>query len=212
LKPQLSAETIAEAVERAGLSPLTVDVVERFCAYFELLNRWNARLSLTAIRAPDEILRWHFVECIFCAQSLPAGIATLLDYGSGAGFPGLPIALCRPEIRVTLGESQGKKAAFLREAVRSLGISAEVHGGRVEAMAAGRLFDAVSLRAVDKMQAAVEGAADRVGVRGWLIVLAGAGDVQLPEGFIGHEIAIPGSERRVIVEARRTHVPRGTPL
>ena len=199
----LSAERIAEAVGQAGLSPLGTGVAERFSTYFELLNRWNAKLNLTAIRTPDEILQRHFVECIFCAENLPAGVSTLLDYGSGAGFPGIPIVLCRPEIRVTLAESQGKKAGFLREAVRTLGIEAEVYAGRVEEMVGDRVFDVVTLRAVDKMQDAIFEAAERLDREGWLVLLCGAGDVVLPFGFIGNEVAIPGSARRVMVKARR---------
>ena len=83
-------------------------------------------MNSTAIRDEEGILSRHFVESIACACALPAGIFTLLDFGSGAGFPGIPIALCRPEIAVILAESQGKKAAFLQEAVRVLGISAKV--------------------------------------------------------------------------------------
>ena len=87
----LSPEAIARGVEEAGLQSLAPGVSERFLAYFELLNRWNAKLNLTAIRKPEEILQRHFVECIFCAQILPACVSTLLDYGSGAGFPGVPL-------------------------------------------------------------------------------------------------------------------------
>ena len=99
----------------------------------DLLDMWREILVgglrgrpeiLTAIRDEEGILTRHFVESIVCARALPAGIATLLDVGSGAGFPGIPIALCRSEIAVTLAESQGKKAAFLQEAVRVLGVAA----------------------------------------------------------------------------------------
>ena len=100
--------------------------------YLSLFVRWNARVNLTSIRDEEGILSRHFVESIACARALPAGISTLLDFGSGGGFPGIPIALCRPEIAVTLAESQGKKAAFLQEAVRVLGISAKVHAQRAE--------------------------------------------------------------------------------
>ena len=201
---------IALAVEEAGLSPLAVGVPERFSAYFELLQRWNAKLNLTSIRNPEDALQRHFVECIFCAQNLPVGIRTLIDYGSGGGFPGIPIALCRPEIRVTLAESQGKKASFLREAVRVLGIDAEVYAGRVEDMDARRKFDAVTQRAVDEMQAAIKNAARRVVEPGWLVLLASSGRVELPDGFSGREIAIPGSESRVLILASRKTVPRET--
>ena len=115
----------------AGLAPLDPAQTERFEAYLSLILRWNARVNLTAIRDEDGILRRHFVESIACARALPAGIATLLDFGSGAGFPGIPIALCRPEIAVTLAESQGKKAAFLREALRQLGLATRQSGERL---------------------------------------------------------------------------------
>ena len=143
----------------------------RFEEYLSLLLRWNARVNLTAIRDEEGILRRHFVESIACARALPAGIATLLDFGSGAGFPGIPIALCRPEIAVTLAESQGKKAAFLSEAVRVLGVRTQrfiPDGLRCFVTS----FDCVTLRAVDKMEFAVQAAA-RAGSRRRL---AGADD------------------------------------
>jgi len=182
---------------------LAAGVPEKISQYYALLEHWNSRLNLTAIRDPEEALRRHFVECVFCAQHLPPRISTLLDYGSGAGFPGIPIALCRPEIRVTLAESQGKKASFLREAVRSLEGIAEVYAGRVEEMPASRSFDAVSLRAVDRMQAAVEAAACRLNPQGWLILLASAGTVELPAAFLTTEMAIPGSQSGLLILASR---------
>jgi 16S rRNA (guanine527-N7)-methyltransferase len=206
----LSAERIAAAVEEYRLSPLGEGVPEQFSSYFDLLQRWNAKLNLTAIRDPEDALRRHFVECIFCAQSLPARIETLLDYGSGGGFPGVPIALCRPEIRVTLAESQGKKASFLREAVRLLKIDAEVYAGRVEDMEPERRFGAVAMRAVDKMQVALGSAGARVDESGWLVLLMSSGGVELPGGFRGHLSAIPGSENGVLVLASR-NVPGSVP-
>jgi 16S rRNA (guanine527-N7)-methyltransferase len=208
----LAATKITAAIEEAGLNALAAGVAEKFSAYYDLLQRWNSRLNLTAIRDPEDALRRHFVECILCAQHVPAGIATLLDYGSGAGFPGIPIALCRPEILVTLAESQGKKASFLREAVRSLEVEAELYAGRVEEMDPGRKFDAISLRAVDKMQEALRDAAARVGAGGCLILLTTSGSVELAEGFFGTEVTVPGSERGVLILASRAGVPRGTSL
>jgi 16S rRNA (guanine527-N7)-methyltransferase len=201
---------IAEAVIEAGLAPLTDEVAERFAVYFELLVRWNGKLNLTAIREPGEIMQRHFVECIFCAQRLPAGIETLLDYGSGGGFPGIPIALCRPEIRVTLAESQGKKAAFLREAVRTAGISATVYGGRVEDLPTEVVFDAVALRAVDRMKVAIRDAAGRVRAGGWLVLLTATGESADPEIFRWERFGIPGGERRVVLLGSKLDVPRGT--
>ena len=153
----------------AGLEALDSALITRFQDYLSLLLRWNARVNLTAIRDEDGILSRHFVESIACARALPAGIKSLLDFGSGAGFPGIPIALCRPEIAVTLAESQGKKAAFLQEAVRVLEISATVHSGRAESLAA--QFDCVTLRAVDRMELAVQAAARLVAPGGWLALM-----------------------------------------
>lgn len=155
-----------------GLEALDAVVAGQFADYISLFLRWNARLNLTAIRDENGILARHFVESIACAHALPAGIGSLLDFGSGAGFPGIPIALCRPEISVTLAESQGKKAAFLLEAVRVLGVAAKVHYGRAEALRA--VFDCVTLRAVDKMESAVELAARLVRPGGWLALMTTA--------------------------------------
>ena len=206
---RLPAERIAQAVEQGGLTPLPAGVAEKFSQYYALLERWNSKLNLTAIRNPEDVLRRHFVECIFCAQHLPPGIETLLDFGSGAGFPGIPIALCRPELRVTLAESQGKKASFLREVVRSLGVDAEVFAGRVEEMAPSRNFDAVALRAVDSMREAISKASLRVNPAGWLVLLTNAGTFELPDRFLSREKAIPGSQTGLLIIASRDSASRG---
>lgn len=152
-------------------------LLPRLHDYLSLLLRWNARTNLTAIRDPEEIVRRHFGESLFVAKALSSLLApgsTLLDYGSGAGFPGLPIALWLPEVRVTLAESQGKKASFLREAVRVLGVDAQVWAKRVEDMPDTTRFHAVTLRAVDDMQAALAGSASRVAPGGVRAILGGA--------------------------------------
>jgi 16S rRNA (guanine527-N7)-methyltransferase len=154
-QPHGTSEEIQEVFAEAGITGLPGSCYDQFSNYLELLLRWNARLSLTAIRQPSQIIRRHFAECAFAAQQLPVDIESLLDYGSGAGLPGIPIAICRPEIRVTLAEAQGKKASFLREVVRTIGTETEVFDGRVETMAHGRLFHAISMRAVEKMELAI---------------------------------------------------------
>jgi 16S rRNA (guanine527-N7)-methyltransferase len=148
-------EEIQEAFAVAGIGGLPVSCYEQFSLYLGLLLRWNARLNVTAIREPEQIIRRHFVECAFAAQHLPGDIESLLDYGSGAGLPGVAIAICRPEIRVTLAEAQGRKAAFLRELVRTVGTKTEVYDGRVETMPPASAFHAVSMRAVEKMESAI---------------------------------------------------------
>src|SRR6202021_2800782 len=96
----------------------------------DLLLKWNSRTNLTAIRDPEEIVRRHFGESLFTGTQLPEA-TTLLDFGSGAGFPGLPIQLLLPNLQVTLAESQNKKATFLREVIRTLGLRTEVWAARV---------------------------------------------------------------------------------
>src|SRR5580698_11231452 len=130
--PALSEAKIAELLAPYIAPPATI--LSPLSLYLDILLKWNARTNLTAIREPEEIVRRHFGESLFAAQYL--GLCpTLLDFGSGAGFPGLPIAILKPEIAVTLAESQNKKATFLREVIRTLQLpNAEVWGSRVETM------------------------------------------------------------------------------
>ncbi len=185
----------------AKMEPLNAGQTRRFEEYLALLIRWNARTNLTAVRGEDGILARHFVESIACARALPEGIKTLLDFGSGGGFPGIPIALCRPEIEVTLAEGQGKKAAFLQEAVRVLGIPAKVHAGRVELLE--MQYKCLTLRAVDKMDEAVETATRLVASSGWLALMTTQRDlprlqVKAGAGFSWESpIPLPGSDERV---------------
>jgi 16S rRNA (guanine527-N7)-methyltransferase len=197
-----SGERLQQLLANAGLSGLPPEQLSGFVRYLALIQHWNAHINLTAVRDEEGILSRHFVECIGCARALPAGIVTLLDFGSGAGFPGIPIALCRPEIQVTLAESQGKKAAFLSEAVRMLELSSRVYAGRAESL--GGIFDAVILRAVDKMAEAVGVAASLVKAGGWLCLMTTEEDLshlqnEAGPGFTWHNSAhLPGSDRRLV--------------
>ncbi|UWZ85747.1 16S rRNA (guanine(527)-N(7))-methyltransferase RsmG [Occallatibacter riparius] len=206
-----AGEDIARRLNRllaeSGQAELDIDIATRFEAYLDLLVRWNARTNLTAIRDEDGILRRHFVESIACAHALPTEIRSLLDLGSGAGFPGIPISLCRPELQVTLAESQGKKAAFLREAVRRLEIPVLVHGSRAETL--GRTFDCVALRAVDRMEDAVRAASALVIVGGWLAPLTVESEYGQIRELAGpaftwnRPVPLPGGDRRVLLLGRR---------
>jgi 16S rRNA (guanine527-N7)-methyltransferase len=198
---------IRESMSVATLSPTQIaDLVSPYLApsvfvpaplydqlsvYLDLLLKWNARTNLTAIREPQEIVRRHFGESLFAAQHL-GDCSTLLDFGSGAGFPGLPIQLLRPELQVTLAESQNKKSTFLREVVRTLGLKTEVWANRVEAMPAGRTFDVVTLRAVDNMESAVSAASLRASRR-LAILASGKQEAPALQGFTLAETALlPG--------------------
>ena len=165
----MAANTLNDLLAATDHPPLAPAQSEQFAAYLALLQKWNAKTNLTAIRDEEGILSRHFLESILCAANLPPGLQTLLDFGSGAGFPGIPIALMRPEIEVTLAESQNKKAAFLREAVRTLHLTTKVHSARAEELK--QKFDCVTLRAVDNMAAAIPAAIQLIAPNGWLAVL-----------------------------------------
>jgi 16S rRNA (guanine527-N7)-methyltransferase len=174
--------------------------------YLDLLVKWNARTNLTAVREPAEMVRRHFGESLFAGQHLSSFVescGTVLDFGSGAGFPGLPIQLLRPELKVTLAESQNKKATFLREVVRTLGLATEVWGGRVEAMPPNRRFDVVTMRAVDDMEVALKAAAARAELR-LMVLSTERHGWKLPEGFeVEAMVAMVGSESQHILVLKR---------
>lgn len=165
------------------------ELYPKLLLYLELLRRWNQRTNLTSIREPEEIVQRHFGESLFTALHLIGRVddgGSLLDFGSGAGFPGLPVQLMFPRLKVTLGESQGKKAAFLREAVRSLELTTHVWGERVENMSPEDRFTVVTMRAVDDNEAAKRAAWERVGEGGWLVTLKTGGDA------LEEHVKVPG--------------------
>ncbi len=114
-------------------------------AHFELLTRWNQTLNLTRIRDRAEAIERLYNESLLVARHLPSGSLRIADIGSGAGFPGFPVAVVRPECSVTLIESHRRKAVFLREASRKLP-NIKVFAGRAEE--SGESFDWAVSRAV----------------------------------------------------------------
>jgi 16S rRNA (guanine527-N7)-methyltransferase len=205
--PNPPGTRLNELLAEAAQPPLDPAQTQRFAALYSLFVRWSTRINLSAIRDQESILKRHFVESIACARALPAGISTLLDFGSGAGFPGLPIALCRPEIAVTLAESQGKKAAFLREAVRVLGVTTLVHSGRAESLTT--RFDCVTLRAVDKMDRAVQSAAKLVRPGGRLALMTTTAALPALQSSAGADFSwtaaplFPGNDDRQLALGKR---------
>jgi 16S rRNA (guanine527-N7)-methyltransferase len=158
-----------------GDAAIPTNLYSQLSTYLDLLVRWNARTNLTSIRDPERMVERHFGESLFCGLRLASCLAsdsTVLDFGSGAGFPGLPIQLLLPELHVTLAESQNKKASFLQETIRTLKLPhTKVWAKRVEDLPAGTTFDAVTLRAVDRMELAISAARQRIGPSGWLVTI-----------------------------------------
>ena len=129
----------------AGLVELTFQQVQALQKHYELLIRWNRVLNLTSIDSLEETVERHYCESLFLAIHLPAVPLRIADIGSGAGFPGIPVAVLRPDCHVTLIESHQRKAVFLREATRTT-TNVEVLAKRAEDLA--QRFDHAVSRAV----------------------------------------------------------------
>ena len=183
-----------------GLSPAQL---EQLSTYLDLLLRWNARINLTAVREPDSIVTRHFGESLFAARQLePVGL-DLIDLGSGAGFPGLPLKIYAPALRLVLIESQNKKAAFLNEVARALKLNdVEVFCGRAEDFP--DRAQLVTLRAVERFQAILPVARRLLSPDGRLAVLIGASQVEPARAALADlswssPVALPGSSQRVLL-------------
>lgn len=125
----------ARALLERGLAelrqPLPGDAGERLLAYVELLAKWNRAFNLTAIRDPVQMISLHILDSLAVRPHLPSG--SLADVGSGAGLPGIPLAIADPTRPVTLNDANQKKASFLRQATIELGLrNVQVHLGRAE--------------------------------------------------------------------------------
>jgi 16S rRNA (guanine527-N7)-methyltransferase len=188
--PTLTTSRIAELLVPFYHDPPS-ELLDQLSVYLDLLLKWNARTNLTSIRDPEEIVRRHFGESLFTAAHLPA-CKTLLDLGSGAGFPGIPIQLALPQLKVTLAESQNKKAAFLQEAVRTLGLQTRVWPDRAENLSPGSCFDVVTLRAVDDPESALKTAVTLICADGCIAHLTSSGHTT------GVVIPFPGTGRTVL--------------
>ena len=184
------------------------DQLQQLSAYLDLLLKWNAKTNLTSVRDPEQIVTRHFGESLFAAEHLFAADAaqSVIDLGSGAGFPGLPLAIYAPDAQVTLIESQNKKATFLKEVVRNLPLkNVTVFAGRGETYPG--KADVVTMRAVEKFTDALPVAAKLVAPGGRLALLIGAdqANAAVNAQSVFHwadPAAIPQSQRRVVLVGR----------
>lgn len=146
-----SSQPTSKAVQLArGLMAMNTCVSpeqqEKLLAYLDLLYKWNRVYSLTALKADDQAVSHHLLDSLSILPFVPTG--NLLDVGSGGGTPGIPLAIARPELAVTLLDSNTKKAAFLRQAAIELGLNnIAVHSGRVEQYHPDTGFAAITSRA-----------------------------------------------------------------
>lgn len=146
-----------------GIVELSGEQVRLLEAHYQLLLRWNRVINLTAVHKPADAVERHYCESLFLGAHLPPGAYSIGDIGSGAGFPGIPVAVLRPECQVALIESDRRKAAFLREATRDYG---NVQVIRERAEASGGTFDWVVSRAVNLKDVPVAALAGKVAFLG----------------------------------------------
>ncbi len=114
-----------------GFVELSASQIHLLEKHFLLLQRWNQRLNLTSLKSPEEIVERHYAESLFLGAHLPSGHLNIADIGSGAGFPGIPVAALRPECAIALVESHQRKSVFLREVTRDLS-NVKVSAERIE--------------------------------------------------------------------------------
>jgi 16S rRNA (guanine527-N7)-methyltransferase len=183
---------------------LESDQASALYQHYALLMQWNRRINLTSITDPEKVVFRHFGESLAAAKVIGAGAGAIVDIGSGAGFPGGPIAVLWPQRRVTLVESAGKKAVFLKEIAR-IQPNLRVFGGRFEVFQGPAEW--ATMRGVASQTV---GRLDRVAERAAMIgAAASAAEAAEELGLAGVvEHSIPWDPRTVVVVGRL--VPRGT--
>ncbi len=201
----------------AGLRELglATELATPLLAYLALLARWNRTYNLTAVRDPQEMVGRHLLDSLAMhgfVDALAARGGSLADLGTGPGLPGIPLAIVKPGLKVTLVESNGKKARFLREAVRQLGLGdVRVAESRIEALAEPGAYDAITARALATLAMIVELGGHLLKPDGVLLAMKGvhpADEIDaLPPGWqvaASHPLRVPGvAGERHLVEIRR---------
>lgn len=166
-----AAGALSAGLQGLGL-PLSAPVQEKLLAYARLVEKWNRVYNLTAVRDIERMVSQHLLDSLAVAEHLKGD--TLLDVGSGAGLPGIPLSLAREELAVTLLEANHKKAAFLKQAAIEIGLpNVEVVNARVEEWRAPRRYDIVISRAFSDLAEFVTLAASHVTEGGVLAAMKG---------------------------------------
>ena len=205
---QPSIETIRRALDEFQLVVNDQQVLQ-IQQYIRILLIWNEKLNLTAIRDPLEIIYRHFCESMYAAVAVPVENGRLADVGSGAGFPGLPLKIVRPDLRVFLIESNLKKATFLAEVIRELGlVDAQVLVRRYEELAEEVApLDYVCSRALGEFAPFLEWAgSEQIGTKQVILWIGGRDlpDIQKIRTWEWREpIPVPHSLRRLLLVGTR---------
>ena len=165
--------------------------LDQFRKYLDLLMTWNRKINLTAITDPEIVLDKHFLDSLAAVPLVPPG--RLIDVGAGAGFPGIPIAIVRSDVKVSLLESIGKKASFLRTAVHELGLGCEVLEMRLEDYD-GPKFDAAISRATFAPAEWLDRGSTLVRSGGCIIIMTGR---EHPPGELLSYRLVDGDQRHI---------------
>ena len=199
LEPELDAGLQQLGLARAGLASALLD-------YLALLVQWNQAYNLTAIRDPRDMLVKHLLDSLTIAPHVSGRVA---DIGTGAGLPGIPLAIQNPDLRVSLVETVGKKARFLREAVRQLGLSrVSVHACRAEDVPESGQHDQLIARALGTREGILCAGGHLLRPGGRLLAMKGRVPDEeiaaLPAGYrmiAIHPLVAPGlvAERHLII-------------
>lgn len=203
----LSDVTVESALVPFGVHA-TGEQIRLIQAYVQLLLKWNRVISLTTVRDPAEIVARHFGESMFAQPVLAMDEGNLVDVGSGAGFPGLALKIVAPSLRICLIESNQKKAAFLAEAVRTLGLTGvEIAGKRFdETQPSFGQSDFITARALGGFSELLRWAAPALVPRGKIVLWIGLEDAEriaATAGWIWQPaIKIPESQRRYLLIGR----------
>ena len=200
----LTSAQISNALRPYGIAP-SVDLIKGIRTYTELLLKWNRSVSLTSVTDVEQILRFHFGESLFALSMLPVEKSRLADVGSGAGFPGIPLAMVSPNLTVTLIESNAKKYAFLNEVIRELKLRNVIalHTRMKDIKAPTRAFDIVTARALGNFQDLFRWAQKKLAPNGRIVLWLGsedATDLSANSHWKWSPPApVPGSQRRYIL-------------
>ena len=169
-------DMLSSGLKELGL-PFSPATLASFRTYYTLLSERNRQMNLTAITGEDEVATLHFLDCAALVPLLPEGACSVLDIGAGAGFPGLVLKLLRPELKLTLLDSQQKRVSFQREVCSALNLpDVACIAARAEEAAPNlrESFDAVSSRAVSRLNILAELSLPFVRVGGQFLAMKGA--------------------------------------
>jgi 16S rRNA (guanine527-N7)-methyltransferase len=223
LRNEFVRKLLLEGASELGLN-LSDEQVSQCCIYLEELKKWNRRINLTAITDEQDAIVKHFLDSFSFVNGLcPQPDLRLLDLGSGAGFPALPIKIAFPQISVAMVESVKKKASFLRHMVRTLKLlSVEVLDTRAEVLSESLFeqYDVITARAFASMLRVIELGSRFVKRGGHIVMSRGpeetlSNDVIAGTGLVLHErreFVLPFSHyrRTIWVFRKDANVPRGT--